>query len=407
MREGIRKQLAEIRRGRYAPPPMTAPLAALLFRPAEVPDRALSRGFAVALAGWDVPAPRLAIAPLHGAPGWSAAFYTSGAGRGEDELEHLIELFEDELSPAVAVLDAAAELGSPGATLYTLVHAEDVLLDDAWRFDARGFERHFVREGDEGIERGQETPDSSDVAEVPIDLPEDATEDEERAAIDRAVRPYRGSTFLSGALGTPALAALMGALFMEERRLAVRLVELGSASIEEEARRLNRVLGRVDGRGAFAPPPSIAGAAAPASYLAFVRAYDWADPADPDDRYRELSIGKIEGTLRFLREDELRAIEADPGWAAAAKQGLYPLARLSGSALGGGGAANGTIALDADGDRLWLVRRGQGKPEPAGPALGELLRYLSLGWSRRSDAEEDLIGALMLKARVRVGGAGA
>lgn len=388
---------------------MTAPLAALLFRPAEVPDRALSRGFAVALAGWDVPAPRLAIAPLHGAPGWYAAFYTSGAGRGEDDLEHLVELFEDELSPAVAVLDAAAELGSPGATLYTLVHAEDVLLDDAWRVDARGFERHFVREGDEGIERGRETQESSDVAEVPIDLPEDATEDAERAIIDRAVRPYRGSTFLSAALGTPALAALMGALFMEERRLAVRLVEPGPASIDEETRRLNRVLGRADGRGAFDPPPSLAGVAAPPSYLAFARAYDWADPADPGDRYRELSIGRIEGTLRFLRQDELRAIESDPKWMTAAKQSLYPLARLSGSALGGGagGAADATIALDADGDRLWLARPGQGRPEPAGPTFGELLRYLSLGWSRRSDADEDLIGALMLKARVRVGGAGA
>lgn len=387
---------------------MAQSFAALLFRPAEVPDRALSRGFAVALAGWDVPAPRLTIGPLPGAPGWSAAFYTSGAGRGEDELEHLVDLFEDELSPAVAVLDAAAELGSPGATLYTLVHAEDVLLDDAWRFDARGFERHFVREGDDGIERGRETPEASDVAEVAIELPEDATEDEERAAIDRAVRPYRGSAFLSAALGTPALAALMGALFAEERRIEVRLVEPGPASIDEEARRLNRVLGRVDGRGAFAPPQSVAGAAAPASYQAFVRAYDWADPADPQDRYRELSIGKIEGTLRFLRPEELQAAGSDPGWMAAARQQYYPLARLSGSALGGGGggAANATIALDADGDRLWLVRPGQGKPEPAGPTLGELLRYLSLGWSRRSDAEEDLIGALMLKARVRVGGAG-
>ena len=61
---------------------MAPPIAALLFRPAEVPDRALSRGFAVALAGWDVPAPRLSVAPLPGAPGWSAAFYASGLGRG-------------------------------------------------------------------------------------------------------------------------------------------------------------------------------------------------------------------------------------------------------------------------------------------------------------------------------------
>jgi hypothetical protein len=68
-------------------------LAALLFRPSEVSERALSRGFAVALAGWDVPAPRLGIAALPGIPGWSAAFYTSGAAQGEDELDHVVELF--------------------------------------------------------------------------------------------------------------------------------------------------------------------------------------------------------------------------------------------------------------------------------------------------------------------------
>ena len=381
---------------------MATSFAALLFRPAEVPDRALSLGFAVALAGWDVPAPRLNIAALPGAPGWYAAFYSSGLGRGEDELEHLVELFEDELSPAVGVLDAAAALGSAAPTVLSLIFAEDIVHDDAWRFDGRGFERHFVREGDEGIEKGVETAEASDIAEVELDLPDDATEDEERAAIDRAIRPHRGSTFLSGELGAPALPALMGALFAPERRIDVRLVEPGPASIEEEVRRLNRVLGRLDGRGAFAPPGSIGGVVAPATVEALARTYDWGDPADPQDLYRGLSIGAIEGTLRFLREGDVRAVGEDPGWRAAANAGIYPVARLMGSALGGAGAG-ATIAVGPEGERLWLVRPGQA-PRPAGPTLGELLRYLSLGWSRRSGAEEDLIGALMLRARLRSGG---
>jgi hypothetical protein len=378
---------------------MATTLAALLFRPAEIPDRALSRGFAVALAGWDVPAPRLSLAALPGAPGWSAAFYSCGLKAGEDAIEHFVELFEDELCPAVGVLDAAAELGSAGAMVLTLVYSEDILHDDGWRFDGRGFERHFVREGDEGIERGVETPDSSEVSEVEIDWPDGASEAEEQAAIERAIRAHRGSAFLSGALGTPALPALMGALFATERRLEVRLVEPGPESIEEETRRLNRVLGRVHGRGAFEVPASVAGVATPAAYQAFVRAYDWADPADPADLYRDLSLGAIEGTLRFVRVDDLERGDSDPGWGVAAKKGLYPLARVQGGALGGG-APGGMIAIGPDGDRLWLVRI-IGEPTLAGPTFGELLRYLSLGWSRRSDAEEDLIGALMLRARLR------
>ncbi|MCC6551523.1 MAG: hypothetical protein IT372_00700 [Polyangiaceae bacterium] len=380
---------------------MATTLAALLFRPAEVPDAALSRGFAVALAGWDVPAPRLTLAALPGAPGWSAAFYSSGQRPGEDELEHVIELFEDELSPAVGVLDAAAELGAPGAAVLSLVYSEELVHDDGWRIDARGFERHFVREGDEGIERGVETPDSSEVAGVKIDCPEGASEAEEQAAEDRAVRPHRGSTFLSAALGTPALPALMGALFAADRRLEVRLVDPSPGSIESETRRLNRVLGRVDGRGASTPPASIAGVRTPPVYEAFARVYDWADPKDPGDLYRELSIGAIEGTLHFMRDRDLEELSADPGWAIAAKAGHYPLARLLGSAVGGA-RPGGTIAIGPDGDRLWLLRPG-GEPRIAGPALGELLRYLSLGWSRRTDAEEDLIGALMLRARIRRG----
>jgi hypothetical protein len=76
------------------------------------------------------------------------------------------------------------------------------------------------------------------------------------------------------------------------------------------------------------------------------------------------------------------------------------VARLVGSALGGGGEGT-TVGLAPDGQRLFVVRAG-GRITPAGPTFGELCRYLSLGWSRRTDA--DLIGALMLRARLRCEG---
>jgi len=379
---------------------MSTTFAALIYRPDEIPDRALSQGFAVALGGWDVSAPRLLVAEIPGLHGYAAAFYRSSANPGDDELDHLCELFEDELSPPVAVLDAAAELGRPSARVFALIFAEDIVHDDGWRFDQSGFERHFVREGEDGLESGIETPDESDITPLPIDLPKDASEDEERAAIERATRPHRGSTFLSAELRAPVLAALMGAYFTTERRIDIRLIEPGPASIRHEVERLNRVLGRSAGRGAFAAPRVISGVTAPASYDAFVASYDWTDPKDPQDLYRELSIGAIEGTLRFLREDEVQARATDPGWASAAKQGLYPIAKLVASALGAAGGKEITIALAADGDGLWCVQAGH-KATLAGPTFGELLRYLSLGWSRRSDAEEDVIGALMLKARLR------
>jgi hypothetical protein len=384
--------------------PMATSFAALLYRPAEVPERALSQGFAVALGGWDVPAPHLLLAPLPGLSGWSAAFYSSGrpARGGDDELDHVCELFEDELSPPVAVLDAAAELGHPEARLFALIYSEDIVHDDGWRFDARGFVRHFVREGGEGIEAGVETPDRSDIEAVPLDVPDDAGDERSaHQAMERALAPHRGSTFLSSELRAPVLGALMGALFTPDRRLEVRLIEPGAASIAEEVRRLNRVLRREDGRAAFTPG-AVAGVAPPGTYEAFVRAYDWADPGDPGDLYRELAIGAVEGTLRFFRAEELRAQEGNPGWAGAAGRSLYPLARLAGSALGGA-AAPATIALGADGETLWVVRPGA-SAAAAGPTFGELLRYLSLGWSRRSDAEEDFIGALMLRARLRAEG---
>jgi len=381
-------------------PRMDTTFAAVLFRPAEVPDRALAQGFAVALGGWDVPAPRLLVASLPGLPGWSAAFYASGAkvtrGAEDEEFEHACDLFEDELPPALGVLDAAAEHGHAAAVVYGITYAEGLFHDDAWRFDARGVERRFVHEGDEGIEVGFETPDAGECRA--IDPPAGASEDEERRALEAAAQPHRGSAFLTKELGAPVLPALVGALFAADRRITVRLVEPDARSIEVEVQRLNRTLRRVDGRGAPAPQ-AVAGVAAPATYEAFLRAYDWADPADPQDQYRELAIGAVEGTLRFLRPDDLAALGADAGWQKAAAAGLYPVARLSGSALGGA-AAKGVIALASDADHLSLVKPG-GEVAAAGPTFGELLRYLALGWSKRTDAEEDMIGALMLRARLR------
>jgi hypothetical protein len=381
---------------------MATSFAALVYRPSEIPDRALSQGFAVALAGWDVPAPHLSIAPLAGAPGWAVAFYASGAKvprGGEDEAFDLAcELFDDEPSPALAVLDAAADLGHADARVYAITYAEGIFHDDVWRFDAQGFERRFVHEGEHGVEAGVETAEGAE--DVDIDLPEG---EEDARAVERAVKPHRGSTWLSAEIGTPALAALVGALFAVERRVDVRLAEAGAEAIAAETRRLDATLGRTEGRGAFAPP-EVAGRAAPAAYEAFARTYDWADPRDPADLYRELSIGAIEGTLHFHRLEDLRKIDADAAWKQAAAEGLYPVAALRGSALGGGGP-EATLALAADGDALRIVKKGAPARE-AGPTFGELIRYLALGWAKRSEAEDDMIDALMLRARIRSEAAG-
>jgi hypothetical protein len=362
---------------------MTTSFAALVYRPEEIPDRALSQGFAVALAGWDVPAPRLQIADLAGAPGYAVAFYSSGAkaprGGEDDAFDLACELFEDELPPALAVLDAAEALGHPEARVYAITYAEGIFHDDAWRFDGRGFERHFVHEGEEGVEAGAETAEGAEDIEI--------TAEEEGA-----LKPHRGSTFLSRELGAPALGALVGALYAVDRAIAVRLADPGPEAIAGETRRLVTALRRVSGRGAFAVP------AAPAAYAAFVGAYDWADPADPQDLYRELAIGRIEGTLRFWRAADLARLDGDAGWQRHAREGLFPIARLAGSALGGGGA-EAVVALAKDAEHLVIVRGA--RAEDAGPTFGELIRYLALGWSQRSEAEEDMIGALMLRARIR------
>lgn len=379
---------------------MATSIAAILFRPEDVSDRALSQGFGVALGGFDVPSPRLLVAPLPGIPGWSAAFYASAAkiprGTEDEEFEHASELFEDELPPALAVLDAAIEMGRPNAVIYALTFAEDALHDDAWRFDARGVERHFVHESEEGIEVGFETPSAGEVREIPAS---------EELEVAKAAQPHRGTTFLSKELGAPIIGALMGALFVADHRIVVRLVEPDPVSIGAEVMRLNRALKRVAGRGSFEPPRSVAGAPVPAAYEAFVRAYDFHDPADPQDFYRELAIGAVEGTLRFLRRDDFNAIEADAALNINTKKNVansdvFPIAKLFGSALGGGAVAKGILAIAKDGEHLRIVKP-SGEVIEAGPTFGELIRYLALGWSSRSDAEEDMIGALMLRAKLR------
>jgi hypothetical protein len=398
---------------------MSLTLAALIYRPSEVSDRALSLGFAIALGGWDVRAPRLQIVGLPELPGFAAAFYSSGLPRDE-EAEHVIDLFEEELSPPGLVLDVVEMLrgragGDPDddedglSPLHALVYAEDFVHDEGWRVTEDGFQRRFVRDGEDGVEVGVESGDDSHVEVLDLDVPEGATEAEEQALFDAAVRPHRGTTFLSGALGRNVLSVLTRASFDVERTVPVRLVPPDAEAIGLETTRLVEVLGRSAGRGAFSPPETASGAAPPAAVEAFARAYDWHDPRDPEDLYRELAIGAVTGNLRFLREGEMAAFRQEEGWKLPGEDKLYPVAKMVPSALGGGGAGRGEgaiLAVGADGDSLFRLRPGR-PVEVAGPTFGELLRYLSLGWSKRSAVEEDYIGALMLRARLRVEAAGA
>lgn len=380
---------------------MQTAFAALLFRADAVPDRALSHGFAVALAGWDAPGPYLEIAPLPELPGWSVAFYRAGKDASgasppltkEEEFDHAAELFEDELPPGLCVRDAAVELGVPDAEVLALAYTEELIYDAAWQFTAHGFAHHFVREGEDGLEAGVETLASSEL--VPLAL---AIAEIDDAALDRALHPHRGSTFLSEALGRSILAPLVRALFSPERRVVIRLIEPGAESIADETRRLNRVLHRVDGRGGGQWPSSLP--SAPAVYVAFAAVYDFDDPSDPADLYRELSIGAIEGTLHFSRHAELERLLADGAWAARVGGSLFPIATLRATSLGKQGVDTAWLCLGADSEALWLVGR-DGSTTRAGPTFGELLRYLALGWKTRTEVEEDLIGALMLRAKLR------
>lgn len=379
----------------YAGADMPEAFACVLYRTAAVSERALSRGFAVALAGFELASPSVTTAELSGLPGWSVAFYRSGLKLPRfEEHDHACDLFEEELPPGLAVRDAA----EPGVgEVYALVYSDEVTHDDAWRFGERSMERRFVREGDDGLEVGVETLDSSSV-EL-LELSPTASDAEEQAQL----RPHRGTTFLSAALGAPVLPAVIAAAFQADHRVAVCLVQPDPASIRAETQALNRVLKRVDGRGRSAFPVAVGGVAQPAQHAAFAEVYDFADPSDPSDLYRELACGRVEGTLHFCRPAELE--RADPGAARAAlaAAGAYPVATLASSALGGGSAkARRELGLCADGQRL-LLAAPDGTTVEAGPTFGELLLYLSLGFKRRDDVEEDVIGAVMLKAKLRAG----
>jgi hypothetical protein len=137
-----------------------------------------------------------------------------------------------------------------------------------------------------------------------------------------------------------------------------------------------------------------------AVYATFAEIYDFDDPSDPADLYRELSIGAIEGNLHFLRLAELERLVADGVWAARHGSALFPVATLRAPSLGKQGVDDAWLCLGSDNEALWLSAR-DGSMMRAGPTFGELLRYLALGWKVRTEVEEDLIGALMLRAKLR------
>lgn len=351
---------------------MTDAFAALIFRPEAVSDEALSLGMAIALAGHQVARPRLDIAELPGAPGWSVAFYASGekgpAHTPEDEVEHAEELWGDEdLPPAGAVWAAARALGGAAAEraiVYGLLYAPELELDEGHRF---GGERVNVA----GHERAGEGDHDGD----------DET----------------GSALVHRELGALVPSALVKALFDADRRVVPRLADPSPAGVGALTQALVATLGRTPGRGAFEPAP-LWGMNPPAAYLEFVRAYDWDDPRDPPDLYRGISLGGLEGTIRFLRPARAASLGTPPVSSSGAA--LFPVAELLSSTLADPQRV-ALLALDASGEVL--VRVGlRGGTSPAGPTFAELLRYLDLGFRERTPFEEELIQSLLLRAAVRV-----
>jgi hypothetical protein len=332
---------------------MSTIIAALIYRPDEVSIEALKLGVAIATAGYDLPMAHLDLAPLEG--GWSVAFYTSGerppAHTPEDELEHVEELFDEELSPLVAVSAAAfAERGSD-VTLHGLILADDFEVDEGYALTS----------------------------------PDGPGQDDDLGGLE----------LLSRVLGRPAKPLLMKALFDAERRVSPTLADPSEAGVQAQTRALVTTLKRVEGRGA--PDQAAPGEIAPiARYRAFAATYDWADPGDPKDLYRGVSLGKVEGTVRFFRPSELPGFLQPRSGATP----LFPVAELLSSNL----AEPRRVALLAIDDGALLHRVTQASAERAGPTLSELLRYLSLGFRARSAFEEELIQALMLRAAVRARG---
>lgn len=307
-----------------------------------------------------------------------------------EELDHVADLFEEELNPGAMVWEAGGASGAGQRIVFSLVYSDDgVVHDDATRFSEDGVRRAGVREGDAGLESVR--IDGEDVSVLPLGVQADA----DPKALEAKTKSHRGTTLVSSELGIPILPALVGALFTADEVVKIRLVDPSSASIESETRRLVATLGRTPGRCESKEPwTDVAGdVALPEPLRALWTAYDWSDPADPADLYRELALGKIIGTLHFTRPWQIAKLVEDPR----SRGPAFPFATLASSALGGG--QSGLLSLAADGDTLLLTIK---DARVAGPTLGELIRYLALGFkSSRDDLENDTLEALMLRAHVR------
>lgn len=353
-------------------------------------------GFAVATAGFDVPNASLLIAEPRGLAGWQVAFYRSGGNLPSfEELDHVADLFEEEINPGAMVWEAGAGTSAAERVVFSLVYSDDgVVHDDAVRFSEAGVRRAGVREGDAGLESVRIL--GEEVSVTPLKIQPDA----EPGALESTVKSHRGTSLVSSELGAPVLPALVAALFTADEIVKIRLVDPSPTSIENETKRLVATLGRTVGRCTATQPwaEAVRGVTIPAALRAFWKVYDWNDPSDPADLYRELALGKVVGTLHFARPWQIAELAADPQSAGVA----FPFATLAPSALGGsavGGAQRGVLGLAADGDTLLLATK---QPGVAGPTLGELLRYLALGFkSSRDDLENDTLEALMLRAHVR------
>jgi hypothetical protein len=363
---------------------MTTSLAAILYPRGRLTDAALSRGFALALSGWDLPDAHLLLAELPGAAEWSVGFYQCGLRDPDDAFDQAVELFEDEPSPGqcVRTLSALGDL-----VVYTVVFTDEYLHDDVVRFSEEGVSRRFLRDCEEGVEAGEQDGEEGKSRILDDDS-------------DQELRRHRGTTWLDQLIGIASLPALVQALYGADRTLDRRLVDPGVDSIQEQARQLNRSLGRQDGRGSAGLPQAVAGVAPPEVLRRFAAIYDWQDPSDPDDRYRDIAIGDLEGTLQFIRGETWQGLEGDAQWAECGQKGYFPVARMI--EPDGSGRSKGWVALCPDGEGLRLVGS-FGIEREAGPTFGELVLYLALGWRKRSAIEEELIQALMLRARVRAG----
>jgi hypothetical protein len=337
---------------------------ACIIAPSSVSNEALSTAFATATAGFDVDGAKLLVGAVPGAPQLRVAFYKSGKKQTEFlETEHAVEVFEEELPPGMALLDFA----EGASKVYSLVFSETESLDDGCRFDEAGFERRYVREDGDGLVAGVLSPES---------------EQEEELDEDDSGRESGGAAFLSKELGINVLAALAQALFSADEVVPVRLAPVGAEGVAAMTRALVTTLRRVEGRGA---PADLAALALPPDLAAFVAHYDWADPTDPGDVYRELAIGRIVGNARFVKPHAMRTVD-----------GRFAAIALLGTGLASRGEPE--LVYLSEGGQLTM-----NDGRSTGTTLQELLRYLAMGFKKdRSAAEEELLQALMLRAQVRL-----